>query len=144
MRRFGKQSNNFHPSFLRIEWRPAKAISTSFLLFTGYLGSNMLHIEKESFWVIDLNQNNQSKSLYFFENNMFLVIKSFIKGWYSQSSNLILLQTELFLMAPENTNMVNTCWIQLVKWVFQKLSNLVNSCTALYTFFQWSKSIFTY
>ena len=51
----------------------------------GYLASNKLDIEEESFLVIGLhlNQNNLSKSLYFFEKNMFLVIKSFIKGRYS-------------------------------------------------------------
>ena len=40
---------------------------------------------EDSFWVIGLhlNQNNLSKSLYFFENNMFAVTKSVIKGWYS-------------------------------------------------------------
>ena len=48
----------------------------------GYVVSNMLDIEEESFLVIGLhlNQNNLSKSLYFFEKTMFLVIKSFIKG----------------------------------------------------------------
>ena len=48
----------------------------------GYLASNMLDIEEESFLVIGLhlNQNNLSKSLYFFEKNKFLVMKSFIKS----------------------------------------------------------------
>ena len=48
----------------------------------GYLVSDMLDNEEESFSLIGvyLHQNNLLKSLYSFENNMFLVIRSFIKG----------------------------------------------------------------
>ena len=67
-----------------MNWVKANKTHTH-ILFTmsvaGYLASDMLDIEQESFWVIGLHsdQNNLPKSLYFFENSMFLVIKSFIK-----------------------------------------------------------------
>ena len=61
-----------------VNWVKANKNHTH-ILFTmsvvGYLVSDMLNNEEKSFWLISLhqNQNNLLKSLYFFENKMFLV-----------------------------------------------------------------------